>query len=109
MRLKKCTAALLALGMVLSLAACGAQPAESAPAAAPAATEAPATPETTETEQAAEPAEEAGEGAVVLDPDGQFYAEVPAAAETVYPIAVVDSDGQLQGIVTKASVLSSLV
>ena len=38
MRLKKCTAALLALGMTLSLAACGAQPAESAPAAAPART-----------------------------------------------------------------------
>ena len=94
MRLKKCTAALLALGMALSLAACGAQPAESAPAAAPAATEAPATPETTETEQAAEPAEEAGEGAVVLDPDGQFYAEVPAAAETVYPVTLTDQAGR---------------
>ena len=94
MRLKKCTAALLALGMALSLAACGAQPAESAPAAAPAATEAPATPETTETEQAAEPAEEAGEGAVVLDPDGQFYAEAPAAAETVYPVTLTDQAGR---------------
>lgn len=34
---------------------------------------------------------------------------MPIAAETVYPIAVVDADGQLQGIVTKASVLSSLL
>ena len=34
---------------------------------------------------------------------------MPIAAEAVYPIAVVDADGQLQGIVTKASVLSSLL
>ena len=34
---------------------------------------------------------------------------MPVAAEATYPIAVVDADGQLQGIVTKASVLSSLL
>lgn len=34
---------------------------------------------------------------------------MPIAAEAPYPIAVVDGDGQLKGIVTKASVLSSLV
>lgn len=34
---------------------------------------------------------------------------MPLAAEAAYPIAVVDSDGRLQGIVTKASVLSSLL
>ena len=42
-------------------------------------------------------------------PDVMVSDIMPIAAETVYPIAVVDSDGQLQGIVTKASVLSSLV
>ena len=34
---------------------------------------------------------------------------MPIAAETKYPIAVIEEDGGLQGIVTKASVLSSLV
>ena len=34
---------------------------------------------------------------------------MPLAAEAVYPIAVVDGSGQLKGIVTKASVLSSLL
>ncbi|MEG1953790.1 MAG: glycine betaine/L-proline ABC transporter ATP-binding protein [Hydrogenoanaerobacterium sp.] len=34
---------------------------------------------------------------------------MPIAAEAKYPIAVVDDDGTLQGIVTKASVLSSLI
>lgn len=34
---------------------------------------------------------------------------MPIAAEATYPIAVLDSDGQLKGIVTKASVLSSLL
>lgn len=33
---------------------------------------------------------------------------IPLAAETPYPIAVVDEDGMLQGLVTKASVLSSM-
>lgn len=34
---------------------------------------------------------------------------LPVAAETLYPIAVVDSESRLRGIVTKASVLSSLI
>lgn len=34
---------------------------------------------------------------------------LPVAAEAKYPIAVVEDDGSLQGIVTKASVLSSLI
>ena len=34
---------------------------------------------------------------------------MPVAAEAAYPIAVLGDDGRLQGIVTKASVLSSLV
>lgn len=34
---------------------------------------------------------------------------MPIAAEAPYPIAVVDEDGQLKGIVTKASVLSALL
>ena len=42
-------------------------------------------------------------------PDVMVSDIMPVAAETPYPIAVVDSDGQLKGIVTKASVLSSLI
>lgn len=34
---------------------------------------------------------------------------LPLAAEAKYPIAVLEDDGSLQGIVTKASVLSSLI
>lgn len=34
---------------------------------------------------------------------------MPMAAEAVYPIAVVDEDNQLKGIVTKASVLAALL
>jgi glycine betaine/proline transport system ATP-binding protein len=34
---------------------------------------------------------------------------MPLAAQAAYPIAVVDTQNQLQGIVTKASVLSSLI
>ena len=34
---------------------------------------------------------------------------LPVAAETLYPIAVVDGESRLRGIVTKASVLSSLI
>jgi glycine betaine/proline transport system ATP-binding protein len=34
---------------------------------------------------------------------------MPLAAQAAYPIAVVDTKNQLQGIVTKASVLSSLI
>ena len=42
-------------------------------------------------------------------PDVMVSDIMPVAAETPYPIAVVDGDGQLKGIVTKASVLSSLI
>lgn len=42
-------------------------------------------------------------------PDVMVADIMPLAAEAVYPIAVVDGDGQLKGIVTKASVLSSLI
>ena len=42
-------------------------------------------------------------------PDVMVSDIMPVAAETPYPIAVVDGDGQLKGIVTKASVLSSLL
>lgn len=42
-------------------------------------------------------------------PDTLVNDIMPMAAETPYPIAVVDADGQLSGIVTKASVLSSLL
>ena len=34
---------------------------------------------------------------------------IPLAAGTRYPIAVVDPDGVLKGIVSRAAVLSSLV
>lgn len=34
---------------------------------------------------------------------------LPVAAETLYPIAVLDGENRLRGIVTKASVLSSLI
>ena len=42
-------------------------------------------------------------------PDTLVADIMPVAAETAYPIAVVDSGGQLKGIVTKASVLASLL
>ena len=42
-------------------------------------------------------------------PDTLVADIMPIAAEAIYPIAVVDQDGQLKGIVTKASVLSSLL
>ena len=42
-------------------------------------------------------------------PDTLISEIMPLAAETPYPIAVLDGDGQLSGIVTKASVLSSLL
>lgn len=34
---------------------------------------------------------------------------MPVAAETPFPIAVVDSDNRLMGIVTKSSVLTALM
>ena len=42
-------------------------------------------------------------------PDTLVADIMPLAAESPYPIAVVDGSGQLKGIVTKASVLSSLI
>ena len=42
-------------------------------------------------------------------PDAMVADIMSMSAESPYPLAVVDEDGQLKGIVTKASVLSSLV
>lgn len=42
-------------------------------------------------------------------PDMMVADIMPMAAEAAYPIAVLGDDGRLEGIVTKASVLSSLV
>lgn len=42
-------------------------------------------------------------------PDTLVADIMPIAAEAPYPIGVVDEDGQLMGIVTKANVLSSLI
>ena len=42
-------------------------------------------------------------------PDALVADIMPLAAEAPYPLAVVDDSGQLRGIVTKASVLSSLI
>lgn len=42
-------------------------------------------------------------------PDTLVADIMPIAAEAPYPIGVVDDDGQLMGIVTKANVLSSLI
>ena len=42
-------------------------------------------------------------------PDTLVADIMPVAAEAPYPIAVVDEGGQLKGIVTKASVLASLI
>lgn len=42
-------------------------------------------------------------------PDTMVSDIMPIAAETPYPIAVLDEEGQLQGIVTKANVLASLL
>jgi glycine betaine/proline transport system ATP-binding protein len=41
--------------------------------------------------------------------DTQIAELMPIAAEAKYPIAVVDQDGRLLGIVTKAAILASLV
>ena len=41
-------------------------------------------------------------------PDALVADVMPLAAEAAYPLAAVDEDGQLKGIVTKASVLASL-
>ena len=42
-------------------------------------------------------------------PDAMVADIMSMSAESPYPLAVVDEDGQLKGIVTKASVLSSLI
>lgn len=42
-------------------------------------------------------------------PDVMVADIMPIAAEAIYPIAVVDEDNQLKGIVTKASVLAALL
>ena len=42
-------------------------------------------------------------------PDALVGDVMPLAAEAAYPLAAVDEDGQLKGIVTKASVLASLI
>lgn len=41
--------------------------------------------------------------------DTQISDLIPIAAEALYPIAVVDKDNRLEGIVTKAAVLASLI
>ena len=42
-------------------------------------------------------------------PDDLVSDIMPMAAEATYPIAVVDAEGRLKGIVTKASVLAALL
>ena len=42
-------------------------------------------------------------------PDALVADVMPLAAEAAYPLAAVDEDGQLKGIVTKASVLATLI
>jgi len=41
--------------------------------------------------------------------DTQISELLPIAAEALYPIAVVNEEGHLEGIVTKAAVLASLI
>lgn len=43
------------------------------------------------------------------DPDALVADIMPIAADSPYPLAVVDPDSRLLGIVTKSSVLSSLI
>ena len=44
-----------------------------------------------------------------VSPDATVREVMPVSAQSPYPVAVIDETGQLQGIVTKASVLSSMV
>jgi glycine betaine/proline transport system ATP-binding protein len=46
---------------------------------------------------------------VKTNPETQISDLIPVAAESVFPIAVVDDNNRLRGIVTKAAVLASLV
>ena len=48
-------------------------------------------------------------GIATTQEDTQISDLIPIAAEVPYPIAVVDDQQHLQGIVTKAAVLASLV
>lgn len=44
-----------------------------------------------------------------VSPDATVRDVLPLSAQSPYPLAVIDETGQLQGIVTKASVLSSMI
>lgn len=54
-------------------------------------------------------AEAVKRGVLTTEPDRLVADIMPMASEAPYPIAVVDKEGRLKGIVTKASVLSSLL
>lgn len=84
MKLKRLTALLVAAALSLSLAGCGGgnPPAAESAAAEPVATETP------------EAAEE-GDKAVILDENGEVYAELEAAnAATEYPVTLTDQAGR---------------
>lgn len=49
------------------------------------------------------------ENIMTTAPDTLLHDIIPMAAETRYPIAVIDSDGSLKGILSKADVLSSML
>lgn len=44
-----------------------------------------------------------------VSPEVTVHDVMPISAQAAYPVAVIDDNGQLQGIVTKASVLSSMI
>lgn len=44
-----------------------------------------------------------------VSPEVTVHDVMPISAQAAYPVAVIDDTGQLQGIVTKASVLSSMI
>lgn len=49
------------------------------------------------------------ESIMTTAPDTLLHYIIPMAAETRYPIAVIDNDGSLKGILSKADVLSSIL
>ncbi len=49
------------------------------------------------------------ENIMTTAPDTLLHDIIPMAAETRYPIAVIDNDGSLKGILSKADVLSSML
>jgi glycine betaine/proline transport system ATP-binding protein len=49
------------------------------------------------------------ESIMTTAPDTLLHDIIPMAAETRYPIAVIDNDGSLKGILSKADVLSSIL